>query len=179
MQPLPQQRFAGRRNRGYKCTTRRLLRDAAEVTPAGHISPFHSPYDDVFVTQGKYDEADRLYERAVDTLENGLGLDHPRVADVLDLRASLRKAQVMQHASAYFPSLPYVLQRVLGVGTTCHPCSLLFLKSHGTAAVGPSRSGLQSVDHRIECFLTDGIWELTVTTVRASLSVFTAVLCRN
>lgn len=61
----------------------------------GCTAPIILAHGLVPATQGNYDEADRLYERAIYVQENGLGLDHPRVADVLDLRASLRKAQVM------------------------------------------------------------------------------------
>lgn len=47
----------------------------------------------------KYDEADRLYARKIEILENELGLDHPKVADSLKDRATCLTTQVGQFCS--------------------------------------------------------------------------------
>ena len=44
--------------------------------------------------QGKYEDAEPLYERATETLEKALGGDHPTVATALSSRADLLRAQV-------------------------------------------------------------------------------------
>ncbi|CAN0538213.1 unnamed protein product, partial [Ectocarpus sp. 8 AP-2014] len=44
-------------------------------------------------SQGKYDEADRLYLRCIEIKERGLGPDHPELAGSLNNRAGLLQAQ--------------------------------------------------------------------------------------
>ena len=53
--------------------------------------------------QGKYEEAEPLYERAVVILEAAFGADHAEVATALSGRAGVLKAQV---GVAYPSSLP-------------------------------------------------------------------------
>lgn len=45
-------------------------------------------------SQGKYDEADRLYLRCIEMEERNLGPDHPELAVGLNNRALLLKKQV-------------------------------------------------------------------------------------
>lgn len=50
-----------------------------------------------FIAQGKYDEAEPLYERTQRIFEKFLGEDHPNVAKLLKNRAELLKALVSLH----------------------------------------------------------------------------------
>lgn len=44
--------------------------------------------------QGKYEEAERLFRRALEITERVLGRDHPRLAQALDSLAKLLTAEV-------------------------------------------------------------------------------------
>lgn len=54
----------------------------------------HNPALSFLVLQGKYDEADPLYLRAIAITEKALGPDHPSLAESLNNRAELLTAQV-------------------------------------------------------------------------------------
>ena len=49
---------------------------------------------DALASQGKYDEADRLYLRSIDITERALGPDHPNLATSLNNRGKLLYIQV-------------------------------------------------------------------------------------
>lgn len=53
-------------------------------------------------TQGKYAEAEPLYERSQVILEKVLGSDHPNVASLLNNRAMLLKNQVRARGSCRY-----------------------------------------------------------------------------
>ena len=54
----------------------------------------HCCTGNTLASQGKLDEADRLYLRCIEIQEKALGPDHPEVAASLNNRAGLLQAQV-------------------------------------------------------------------------------------
>ena len=61
-------------------------------------------YDVSRANQGKYDDVEPLYKRALAILEETLGPDHPKVASSLNNLAILLASQVMWHWSRSFDS---------------------------------------------------------------------------
>ena len=61
-------------------------------------------YAAFLANQGKYDDAEPLYKRALTIKEEVLGPRHPDVASRLNNLASLLKSQVMWHRSRCFDS---------------------------------------------------------------------------
>lgn len=78
-----------------QCTKFRIRRCGGSDSGKARAFPPHIRRENVLATQGKYDDADRLYTRTINIQENELGLDHSRVADILHLPASLLIAQVV------------------------------------------------------------------------------------
>ena len=60
----------------------------------------------VHYTQGKSEEADVLYLRAIEIKEKALGLDHPRLAISLCHRAEMLAEQVIHLSRRHRSSLP-------------------------------------------------------------------------
>lgn len=57
-------------------------------------NPLHHTCALFFVFKGKFPEADRLFQRAIEIYEEGLGSNHPALATALNNRAAVLKAQV-------------------------------------------------------------------------------------
>ncbi|CAN0517577.1 unnamed protein product, partial [Ectocarpus sp. 12 AP-2014] len=68
-----------------------------------------------FRAQGKYEEADPLYLRAIDIGENTLGLDHPALAARLNNRAGLLADQGKYiEAEPLYERAQAIQEKVLG-----------------------------------------------------------------
>ena len=82
---------------------------------------YHVPF---LLAQGKYEQAEPLYERSQAICEKALGPDHPDVAMVLNNRAGLLKSQVRgtRASGEPFHVAPFGLQMTCGMSSFPMAC---------------------------------------------------------